>query len=880
MTAHAERSFGVIFLGSSRFPYKDDLDKASFAVAKHEVESALTTEYLVADEVKKLDLFGLEINQADIVGNVYDFLIANPNLTDLIIYYCGHGGFLPGASFYLTLKSTREGREATTGLSLRQFRYDLEDRLFDKRIFLILDCCYAAAAVDDWQLDKGVEEVMANEVEAVFPPSGAALMCAASRKAPAMAPSERDTTLFSGHFVEAVRAGVKDHREELTFSDLADLIFRRIRRERPTRQVLPELHVPQQDLGDVARVPFIRNVSAIRPESPKPTPEPPRWNPSYSPTLTVILSPQRLSIPVTGPPAEKPTESAAGTDGAATEPTPPSAQPTDAIEELSGPDKSSATAPPTKGSGGDDGSGPPPGDSGGGSEQPSPRPHVSPSRRAILYGGVVGAAIAILLAFGLPRLMPTTSTVPPKANGSPNPNSRVAMVPKTDTSPPKLRARGSGSTAPLQQTSTGAKGKLNAPPFIKTAYCGSTNSQPKLASAAAGGKGGPLIPLKIDPNTADRKALHAVAIAPDGSLIATGGDDGYVRIWDARSFKLIQVLSDKTARDRAVKPEELAIYSVDFALDDSNLLVAAASLTGAIRVWDARTGKLVYDQFDVTGEEGTKGQYTVAFYPRYGPRYLYSAGTDGFVYTWDLQRRKLSKSQKVSESTIRTISVAPTGELAIGNWVGQVFFLGKENKEKPRSERLFARLVMGLAYSPYGTRLLAAGNNLNRQSLMLWNGDGPNPTPYKVASRYSVSVAWSPDRTTFASGSGGGDRGDPRSIHVWNLKSSDPIHNYSGHTGDVEALIFAAKGKRLISVSEDGTMRVWGVDSEKELLQVIPYEGGSYLAFTPAGCYTGFDASDAEQHFTLDGNGVAMRVDSVSRKYMYNPDGFSVLAAQ
>ena len=121
MTTQAERICGVVYLGASRFPYKEGLDKPSFAAAKQAAGAVLTAEYLIASEVKSLDLFDQELNQEQITDRVADFLKAPPKLTDLIIYYCGHGGFLPHESFYLTLRSTKDNREAGTGFSLDVF---------------------------------------------------------------------------------------------------------------------------------------------------------------------------------------------------------------------------------------------------------------------------------------------------------------------------------------------------------------------------------------------------------------------------------------------------------------------------------------------------------------------------------------------------------------------------------------------------------------------------------------------------------------------------------------------------------------------------------------------------------------------------------------
>lgn len=235
------------------------LDNQAFAASKLRIAEVLTNDYLLANRVEVLDLFDKEITAAEIVDRVYTFLDQDRGLTDLVIYYCGHGAFLPDRSYYLTLKSTRQGREATTGLLFRQFRLDLDDLLHDKRTYLLLDCCYAAAAVSDWMSSGSISNVIADQIESAFPAGGTALLVAASRSNPAIAPIGHETTLFSGHLIAAIRDGAEVDRKDLSLADLAEAVRIRIRREPLARHVLPEMHVPRQSSGDMSLLPLIRN---------------------------------------------------------------------------------------------------------------------------------------------------------------------------------------------------------------------------------------------------------------------------------------------------------------------------------------------------------------------------------------------------------------------------------------------------------------------------------------------------------------------------------------------------------------------------------------------------------------------------------------------
>jgi WD40 repeat protein len=74
-----------------------------------------------------------------------------------------------------------------------------------------------------------------------------------------------------------------------------------------------------------------------------------------------------------------------------------------------------------------------------------------------------------------------------------------------------------------------------------------------------------------------------------------------------------------------------------------------------------------------------------------------------------------------------------------------------------------------------------------------------------------MAVVVTPDgrRTVSASGDG--------TLKVWELESGRELQTFSSHAGGVNAVAVMPDGQRAISVSNDGTLKVWELESGREL---------------------------------------------------------------
>ena len=263
------KSLGVVLLGASTFPNysaEKKLDNPAFKRSAELARQLFSPAHTVFREAHVLDLFDQDLRPDDIVDRIEDHVTRHPDMRDVVLYYCGHGDFLPDRdrTYYLALKGTRPGRESATGLGLKSFRLMIEQQgtLINKRCTFFLDCCFAGAAVDAFQL-SGLDPMIEAQVRDL-PSRGFALLTAADRNLPAMGRDGQGATMFTGALAEVLTGRGTPGGKQLSLGDLCAETARHIKQKHGFDGVVPQCHAPGQSDGDVSRVPMfvIMNVSS------------------------------------------------------------------------------------------------------------------------------------------------------------------------------------------------------------------------------------------------------------------------------------------------------------------------------------------------------------------------------------------------------------------------------------------------------------------------------------------------------------------------------------------------------------------------------------------------------------------------------------------
>src|SRR6185295_17621765 len=256
----------AILLGGSVWPKSPQLAaSAAFARSAQDFKHYLTDDRgfnLPATHI--LDLFDSPKTSPEIVEDVQNYLKQRlqilPAPRDLFIYYTGHGGFINGRDYFLAVRSTIEGLEGTSSIRVCDLASALRNAARDLRRFLILDCCFAAAAFKEFQTTPGTAARL-QTLEA-FPRRGTTLLCSSSSRNVSIAPEGERNTMFSGALLDVLRNGDAAIDSALSLEDVGLKISELIRERYDDRAVRPEVHSPDQREEDIARMPLFPNPAA------------------------------------------------------------------------------------------------------------------------------------------------------------------------------------------------------------------------------------------------------------------------------------------------------------------------------------------------------------------------------------------------------------------------------------------------------------------------------------------------------------------------------------------------------------------------------------------------------------------------------------------
>jgi WD40 repeat protein len=284
------------------------------------------------------------------------------------------------------------------------------------------------------------------------------------------------------------------------------------------------------------------------------------------------------------------------------------------------------------------------------------------------------------------------------------------------------------------------------------------------------------------------EAVHSVAFSPDGGLLASGYNDGNIRIWNRLNGQCT-----------VLQGHASIVRSVSFSPDGKFL--ASGSDDRTIRLW-----KLADSSYMVF-EGHTDCVMSVAFSPDGST--IASGSDDGSVRLWDVSEGRCTKTLRaIRMQGVWSAAWSPDGAtIAVADRSGLIFLCDISNEQNTIRAPIFIDghegIVTTVAYSPDG-RYLASGSF--DRTVKLWNVTDLSCAKVFSGHTQCPSVRFSPSGNILASGSPDG------SVRLWSVKAADAsscLRNLKGHhTRRVCSVAFSPDGQTLASGCYAGTVRL------------------------------------------------------------------------
>ncbi|HSH80381.1 MAG TPA: caspase family protein [Herpetosiphonaceae bacterium] len=281
---------------------------------------------------------------------------------------------------------------------------------------------------------------------------------------------------------------------------------------------------------------------------------------------------------------------------------------------------------------------------------------------------------------------------------------------------------------------------------------------------------------------AHKDGVYTVALSPDNAMLASGGQDALVRIWELPSLRELQRFEGHTDR----------VEWVAFTPDGRS--VVSVSRDRSLRIWDVVTGN---KRLTVTGDSAL---WAVAVAP--DGQTVAVGETNGSVRIFSVADGSPLQLLNAHRGAVRGVAFAPDGQRLASASIDRTGILWNPNTRRPLELYIgHTRGLWSVAFSPDGLSLATASDD---QTVRLWDvATGQERMVLKGHGASVLNLAWTADGQRLLSCS------QNNVLRVWDVQSGRQVARFAEHEDWVSSVAVTTNGAIAFSGSKDGTIRRW-----------------------------------------------------------------------